>query len=86
MGYYYPIRYLYKKESMAVNNTELEILNKIVEIEGKCLQISICPSCPFRGKTCLYHNEHTLYIIPSSEERVDMALTELMKCMVNGDL
>jgi hypothetical protein len=56
--------------------SSIKILDKIVVLEGNCLQARRCRSCPFKMK-CL--PEFTSKKPPSKKKRLAMALDFLMK-------
>lgn len=59
---------------MQLSNRDVEILEEIIEVGGKCLFSKRCPECPFR-KRCL--PEFLNYMPPSSNQRFTSALNVL---------
>lgn len=59
---------------MALNSKDIEILEDIVAVEGKCLYSKRCPDCPFRSK-CL--PEFLNPDPPTAQQRLNMALDVL---------
>lgn len=55
-----------------LTHTDEEVLEKIVELNGKCLLSGLCPKCPFRSQ-CL--PEFLNPIPPSEDKRMNMALS-----------
>jgi hypothetical protein len=67
---------------MGLNNTDIEILQQIVEEEGDCLNSSRCKKCPFRG-TCL--PEFIQSKMPSKQKRLQKAEDVLIFHHLLGD-
>ena len=59
---------------MALNNSDIKVLQEIVDKEGACLDSKRCGMCPFRG-TCL--PEFIQSKRPSKQQRFQKALNVL---------
>jgi hypothetical protein len=69
---------------MALNNTDIDILQQIVTEKGDCLSSTRCKKCPFRG-TCL--PEFIQSRMPSKQKRLQRAEDVLVfHHLLGGDL
>jgi hypothetical protein len=67
---------------MALNNTDIETLQQIVNLRGNCLDSKRCSSCPFRG-ICL--PDFIRSGMPSKEKRLRRAEEVLTFHHIFGD-
>lgn len=51
----------------------LKVLEKIVELQGDCLKVHLCTSCPFKTR-CLPEFLNSAEKRPSKKERFNLAL------------
>jgi len=59
---------------MSLSKNDANILEQIVQLEGKCMDSQRCPRCPFRGMCIpefIYPNP------PTQQQRAQMALNVL---------
>jgi hypothetical protein len=59
-----------------MNEQNIEILEKIVALDGDCLTAKMCKVCPFASK-CLPQFLHGKQKSPSKDERLNLALDTL---------
>lgn len=73
---------LYDGES-PLDEKQMRILDKIVELEGKCLDSKLCTLCPFK-EICL-----PLFVFSETrltrQERLSMALDTMARVQLMGD-
>ena len=68
---------------MALNSSDIKILQEIVDTEGSCLDSKRCAQCPFRG-TCL--PEYIQIRRPSKSQRFQKAANVLtFHHLLDGD-
>lgn len=67
---------------MALNTQDIDILEQIVKVEGKCMESTRCSKCPFRS-LCL--PEFLNVIPPTTNQRQQMALDVLTHHSLMGD-
>jgi len=69
---------------MALNSEDVEILEQIIELDGKCMESQRCSKCPFRG-ICLPEFLNT--VPPTTQQRSRMAVDVLMHhTLMGGDV
>lgn len=56
-----------------MKDQDLQVLEKIIELQGDCLKADLCRSCPFRKK-CLPEFLKIVSHRPSKKERFNLAL------------
>ena len=68
---------------MEANNKNLNILEKIVELGGDCLDSKLCNNCPFKRRCLpqfLYKESR-----PTKEERFNLALDNITNITLMGE-
>lgn len=69
---------------MALNKSDEDVLQKIVELDGDCLSPERCQKCPFRSM-CL--PEFCNPVPPTKNQRRNLALNILThNCLIDDDM
>lgn len=67
---------------MALNSQDVEILEQIIETDGKCMDSARCSKCPFRS-LCL--PEFLNVTPPTTQQRLKMAVDVLVNHTLMGE-
>ena len=69
---------------MALNPEDIETLEQIIELNGKCMESQRCAKCPFRS-ICL--PEFLNVVPPTAKQRSTMAVDVLMHhTLIGGEV
>jgi len=68
-----------------MDDKEIQILEKIIDLEGDCLSAGLCIQCPFKHD-CLPEFLKTKKYRPSPPERLNLALDKIANTILLDDL